>query len=90
MNRQARSHGRRCLPAIVTAERIVLMKVKIEVGICQGHGRCYDLAPTLFGEDEEGYGKVLGDGVVLPAKSDDARRAVLNCPEQAITLIEGT
>jgi ferredoxin len=90
MSRQACSHGRRCLPAIVTAERIVLMKVKIEVGICQGHGRCYDLAPTLFGEDEEGYGKVLGNGVVLPEKSDDARRAVLNCPEHAITLIEGT
>ena len=66
------------------------MKVKIEVGICQGHGRCYDLAPALFGEDEEGYGQVLGDGVVLPGKSDEARRAVLNCPENAITLIEGT
>jgi len=42
----------------------------------------------LFGDDEEGYGKVLGDGVVPPSAIDDARRSVLNCPEQAIRLIE--
>jgi ferredoxin len=66
------------------------MRVQIDTGICQGHGRCYDLAPALFGDDEEGYGKVLVDGVVPPEKEDDARRAVLNCPEHAIALIEGT
>jgi ferredoxin len=66
------------------------VKMQIDVGLCQGHGRCYDLAPALFGDDEEGYGKVLGDGVVPPEKEDDARRAALNCPEHAIGLIEGT
>ncbi|HWF79269.1 MAG TPA: ferredoxin [Streptosporangiaceae bacterium] len=64
------------------------MKLRIDAGLCQGHGRCYDLAPSLFGDDEEGYGKVLGDGVVPPSAIDDARRSVLNCPEQAIRLIE--
>jgi ferredoxin len=62
---------------------------RIEVGLCQGHGRCYDLAPDLFGADEEGYGTVLRDGVVPLALTGDARRAVLNCPEHAISLIEG-
>jgi len=66
------------------------VKVRIDVGLCQGHGRCYDLAPGLFGDDEEGYGKVLGDGVVPSAKEDDASRAALNCPEHAIVLTEGT
>ena len=66
------------------------MKLQIDVRLCQGNGRCYDLAPALFGDDEEGYGKVLGDGVVPPEKEDDARRAVLNCPERAIRLIEET
>ena len=66
------------------------MKLQIDVGLCQGHGRCYDLAPGLFGDDEEGYGKVLGDGAVPPDKEDEARRAELNCPEGAISLIEGT
>ena len=71
-------------------ERNVLVKLQIDPGLCQGNGRCYDLAPDLFGDDEEGYGKVLDDGVVAPGKEDDARRAVLNCPERAIRLLEGT
>ena len=66
-----------------------MVKLRIEVGRCQGHGRCYDLAPDLFGDDEEGYGKVLRDGVVPPEEQDEARRAVLNCPERAIELTGG-
>lgn len=66
------------------------MKVKIDVGLCHGNGRCSDLAPGLFGENEEGYGKVLGGGRVPPGKEDDARHAALNCPEHAIELIEET
>ena len=64
------------------------MKVQINPERCQGHGRCYDRAPGLFGEDEEGYGKVLGDGVVPPGKEHDARLAAANCPERAIDLLE--
>lgn len=62
------------------------MKVQIDPGLCQGHGRCYDLAPGLFGEDDEGYGQVLGDGIVAQGAERDARLAALNCPEQAIEL----
>ncbi|MEV0161397.1 ferredoxin [Nonomuraea fuscirosea] len=60
------------------------MKLHIDPERCQGHGRCYDLAPQLFGEDDEGYGRVLGDGLVAPDQERDARLAVVNCPEQAI------
>jgi ferredoxin len=35
--------------------------VQIDAKSCQGHGRCYDLAASLFGEDDEGYGRVAGD-----------------------------
>jgi ferredoxin len=66
------------------------VKVKIDSGQCQGHGRCYDLAPGLFGDDEEGYGKVLGDGTVPPDEEQNARLAVANCPERAIDLREET
>jgi ferredoxin len=66
------------------------VKVHIDAGLCQGHGRCYDLAPDLFSDDEEGYGQVIADGVVPAAKQDDARRAVLNCPERAIGVVEET
>ena len=63
------------------------MKVQIDSGLCQGHGRCYDLAPGLFGEDEEGYGQVLGDGTVPPGQERDGRLAVANCPEYAVQLL---
>jgi ferredoxin len=65
------------------------MKVQIDSERCQGHGRCYDLAPALFGEDDEGYGQVLGGGTVPPGKQHDARLAVANCPERAIEAREG-
>jgi ferredoxin len=66
------------------------MKVQINSDKCQGHGRCYDLAPGLFGDDEQGYGMVLGDGIVPPALEHDARLAELNCPERAIDVLEET
>ena len=60
------------------------MKVRIDPERCQGHGRCYDLAPSLVGDDEEGYGQVLGDGSVPPDREREARLAEVNCPEHAI------
>jgi ferredoxin len=64
------------------------VKVRINPEFCQGHGRCYDLAPGLFRDDDEGYGQVLGDGIVPQAAIRDARLAALNCPEHAIELLE--
>ena len=66
------------------------MKVQINPELCQGHGRCYDLAPGLFGADDEGYGQVLGDGVVPEGREHDALLAVANCPEHAIEVLEET
>ncbi len=63
------------------------MKVHIDSERCQGHGRCYDLAPSLFGEDDEGYGQVLGDGAVPAGGEREARLAVANCPERAIEVL---
>ncbi|MEV0593511.1 ferredoxin [Nonomuraea cavernae] len=63
------------------------MKVRIDAERCQGHGRCYDLAPDLFGEDDEGYGQVIGDGSVPPSEERPARLAVSNCPERAIEIL---
>ena len=64
------------------------MKMQIDSGRCRGHGRCYDLAPDLFGDDEEGYGQVLGEGIVPPGKEHGARLAAANCPERAINVLE--
>ena len=64
------------------------MRVHIDPERCQGHGRCYDLAPSLFGEDDEGYGNVLGDGKVRPDQEREAHLAESNCPERAISVVE--
>jgi ferredoxin len=64
------------------------MKVRIDAGKCQGHGRCYDLAPEIFGEDDEGYGQVRGDGGLPSAAEQQARLAAMNCPENAVELAE--
>ncbi|SDD56905.1 ferredoxin [Geodermatophilus telluris] len=67
------------------------MRISIDPSLCQGHGRCYDLAPDLFGEDGEGYGTVLVPGGEVPAgEEDDARLAADNCPEAAVLVYEGT
>jgi ferredoxin len=64
------------------------MRVVIDTDRCTGHGRCYSLAPAVFTDDDEGYGVVIGDGAITANELEDARRAVLACPERAIA-IEG-
>jgi len=64
------------------------VKVHIDPDRCQGHGRCYDLAPDVFTEDDEGYGQVRDDGVVVAESQQQARLAALNCPESAIDILE--
>ena len=54
---------------------------------CQGHGRCYALAPELFDADDEGYAVVRVTG---PLPADLERAAALaadNCPEYAIEVV---
>jgi ferredoxin len=64
------------------------MRVHVDQDLCQGHGRCYSLAPQLFEPDDIGNGVELDGGRVPPGLEDAARKAVLNCPERAITLEE--
>jgi len=60
------------------------MRVVIDTDRCTGHGRCYTLAPTVFGCDDSGFGEVLGDGEVGPGDVRAAQSAVDNCPERAV------
>ena len=64
------------------------MRVRIDPERCQGHGRCYDLAPDLFAEDDDGYGSALHDGAIPQGRENDAELAVANCPERAIDVLE--
>ena len=64
------------------------MKVTIDADRCQGHGRCFTIAPELFDSDDVGSGVVLGDGTVAPESEHRARLAHANCPESAVTVVE--
>ena len=55
---------------------------------CQGHNRCYAIAPDLFEVDDLGFATEVGDGTVPAALEEQARLAVANCPEYAIELSE--
>jgi ferredoxin len=60
------------------------VKIRVDADKCQGHARCYGLAPELFQIDDYGQSTVVGDGSVPPELEDKARLAIANCPEFAI------
>ena len=62
------------------------MRVTVDSDKCQGHNRCFALAPELFDVDEYGTAVVIGDGTVAADLEDKARLAVANCPEFAIKI----
>ena len=64
------------------------MKLSIDMDRCTGHGRCYTLAPEVFGADDAGYTLLLVDGDVPADLEAKARQASLNCPERAITVLD--
>jgi ferredoxin len=74
------------VPARLTAG--TNFRVRVDPGKCQGHNRCYSLAPELFDVDDLGMASAHGDGLVPPELIDKARKAVANCPEYAVILEE--
>ena len=64
------------------------MRVQVDPAKCQGHNRCYALAPELFDVDDYGQAVVIGDGAVSAELAEKARLAVANCPEYAISVAE--
>jgi ferredoxin len=64
------------------------VRILLDHDKCQGHGRCYALAPELFESDDEGYSVLKRDGDVPGDLEDKARLAADNCPEFAIEVVE--
>jgi len=62
------------------------MRVVLDAEKCQGHNRCYALAPELFDVDDFGQAVVIGDGTVTPDLEVKVHLAVANCPEYAISI----
>jgi ferredoxin len=63
-------------------------RLVVDAERCQGHNRCFALAPDLFAVDDLGFARAATD--TLPETALElARRAVRNCPEFAIRLVRG-
>lgn len=63
------------------------MRVSVDKGRCQGHARCHAVNPDLFPLDDVGF-SALASAEVPPGWEADARAAVNNCPEMALTIEE--
>ena len=62
------------------------LRVSVDRERCQGHTRCYAVAPELFELDDLGNAREVGDGLVPPDLQEKARLAVANCPEEAVSI----
>ncbi len=65
------------------------MKIRVDDERCVGHGRCYELAPDLCGEDERGHCAIEREDVPSGLE-EQATLAEINCPERAIELTRDT
>ena len=70
-----------------------MLRVGIDPERCTGHGRCFAVAPDLFGPDDDGYGQPFAQAFADDL-SEQAQLAVRNCPEDAVAIVgaddEGT
>jgi ferredoxin len=66
------------------------VQITFDRSACQGHNRCYALAPELFDVDDEGYAilRVPNGATVAAELEGKARLCADNCPEFAIGVKE--
>lgn len=63
------------------------MKIKVHHEKCQGHARCYALAPDIFQLDDSGY-ILPGEIAISTGQEPLAQRGVRSCPERALEVAE--
>ena len=62
--------------------------VWVDADRCEGHGRCYSLAPEIYDADDVGH-CIVRVGDVFGAQEQRALVGAQNCPEEAIILTPG-
>jgi ferredoxin len=60
------------------------MKIKLDRTMCDGFGKCAEHAPSVFSLDEWGYASLAGAADVPDDQEPGVRRAILDCPVDAI------
>ncbi len=81
---EARCSGGPTSPSRLRGEHHVL-RISVDDQRCQGHGRCYELAPELFESDNAGHSRLLGVELDDPPRLFAAEHAIRNCPERALS-----
>lgn len=61
------------------------LTAEVDRSACNGHGRCYMTAPGVFDSDDDGFPLVIGPAASAQDVAD-LQRAVINCPERAVTV----
>ncbi len=61
------------------------LKVRVDRRLCVGHGRCYMLAPEIYGADERGHCELRVEEI-SGEQIEPARLGADGCPEQAIRI----
>ena len=69
------------------APKVKQLKVKVDLGLCQGHAVCMGEAPDYFKVDEQGILHILKDTVTAEDKTK-VEMAVKYCPNQALSMVE--
>jgi ferredoxin len=62
------------------------MDIRIDLGRCQGHARCLENAPQVFGYNDVTNQAFVLDAANLDSDRDGVLRAVSDCPEMAISV----
>jgi ferredoxin len=60
------------------------MRIKVDRTVCDGFGKCAEHAPSVFSLDEWGYASLAGAADVPADLESPVRRAILDCPVDAI------
>ena len=60
------------------------MRIIIDPELCNGHGRCVELMPSVFAFDADGFGTVRDDAAT--PERDELDRVIALCPELAISV----
>ena len=61
------------------------LELVLDRGKCQGHGRCFVLAPDIVTDDDDGFG-VVAKALIGPDDLGSAQLVMSSCPEAAISL----
>jgi ferredoxin len=63
------------------------MKITVDVDLCRGHQACEDVAPEIFGVNEDGIVVLLNDSPDESFRKHVMQAARL-CPERVITVTD--